>query len=124
MIENRQSGEEPPSTQLVRVTPEAAAEPRFPALRAVLWWAAPATAMLTGTWTAAMLLAAAHEPFDLSTAIACGAAAAVAVFGGMSLFERLVGTPGAALGAGVTVQLIHSPFVEYGLIPGWSASAG
>jgi hypothetical protein len=123
MTEIRPSGGEPETTHLVGVAPEQVTDPRFEPLRASLWWALPATAMLAGSWTAAMVLAA-GEAFDLSTTITCGAAAAVAVFGGMCLFERLVGTPGAALGAGVTLQLIHSPFVEYGVIPGWSTSAG
>jgi S1-C subfamily serine protease len=124
MIENRQSDEAPESTQLVRVAPEAIPQPRFPALRAALWWVLPATAMLAGGWTAAMVLVAAGNSAGASVRITCGMAAAVAVFGGMCLFERLFGSPGAALGAGVTVQLIHSPFVEYAVIPGWSASAG
>jgi Trypsin-like peptidase domain len=124
MIETRPSGEELEPTHLGRVAPEQALEPRFPMLRAVLWWALPATAMLAGAWTAAMVLVAAGETGDVSATITCVGAAAVAVFGGMCLFERLVGTPGAALGAGVTLQLIHSPFVENGVIPGWSASAG
>jgi hypothetical protein len=122
MIETCPAGAEFEPTRLGRVTPEQALEPRFPMLRAALWWALPATAMLAGAWSAAMVLVAAA--FDVSATVTCGLAAAVAVFGGMCLFERLVGTPGAALGAGVTLQLIHSPFVENGVIPGWSASAG
>jgi hypothetical protein len=57
--------------------------------------------MLAGGWTAAMALVAASEASDLSATITCGVAAAVAVFGGMFLFERLIGTPGAAVGAGI-----------------------
>jgi hypothetical protein len=124
MIEARPSGEEPETTRVLRVAPERVPEPRYPLLHAVLWWALPTTAMVAGGWTAAMVLAAARAPLDPSTAITCAVAAAVAVFGGMCLFERLVGPPGAALGAGVTLQLIHSPFVEFGVIPGWSASVG
>ncbi|MGH3588731.1 MAG: S1 family peptidase, partial [Pseudonocardia sp.] len=115
MIETRPAGAEPET-----VVPA----PRFPLLRAALWWVLPAVAMIAGGWTAAMVLVASGEAFDPSTALTCAAAVAVAVFGGMCLFERLLGTPGAALGIGVTIQLIHSPFVEYGVIPGWSASAG
>lgn len=124
MIETRPSGEEPETTHVLGVAPEEAPHQRFPLLRAALWWVPPATALIAGGWTAAMLLAAAGAPFDLSTTLACGAAAAVALFGGMCLFERLIGLPGAALGAGVTLQLIHSPFVESGIIPGWSTSTG
>ena len=87
-------------------------------------WALPAVAMVAGSWTAAMVLVAAGASFDLSTAITVGVAAAVAVFGGMCLFERLVGAPGAALGAGVTLRLILYPLVGSGVIPGWSALAG
>jgi hypothetical protein len=97
---------------------------RFPRLSAVLWWVLPAAAMPAGGWTAAMVLAAAGNTADPTAVITSGVATAVAVFGGMCLFERLVGTPGAPLGAGVAVQLIHSPFVAIGIIPGWSASAG
>jgi S1-C subfamily serine protease len=123
MIETRPSGEEP-TTHVLGVAPEEASPQGFPLLHAALWWVLPATALIAGGWTAAMVLAAAGAPFDLSATLACGAAAAVALFGGMCLFERLVGLPGAALGAGVTLQLIHSPFVESGVIPGWSTSAG
>jgi hypothetical protein len=124
MIETRPSDEEPETTHVLSVAPEEALQQRFPLLYAALWWMLPATALIAGGWTAAMVLAAAGAPFDLSTTLTCGAAAAVALFGGMSLFERLVGLPGAALGAGVTLQLIHSPFVESGIIPGWSTSTG
>jgi S1-C subfamily serine protease len=120
MIETRPAREEPDSARVLGVEPEQVPEQRFPLLRAVLWWALPATAMLAGGWTAAMVLVAAGRTADPTAVITCGLATAVAVFGGMCLFERLVGTPGAALGAGVTVQLIHS----LGVIPGWSASAG
>ncbi len=123
MIETRPSGEEP-TTQLLSVAPEEGPSQGFPLLCAALWWVLPATTLIAGGWTAAMVLAAANAPFDLSTTLACGAAAAVALFGGMCLFERLIGLPGAALGAGVTLQLIHSPFVESGIIPGWSISTG
>jgi Trypsin-like peptidase domain len=117
MIETQPSGEGPEPTPVLRIAPQEA-------LRSALWWVLPATTLIAGGWTAAMVLAAAGAPFDLSTTLAWGAAAAVALFGGMCLFERLVGLPGAALGAGVTLQLIHSPFVESGIIPGWSTSAG
>jgi hypothetical protein len=124
MIETRPSGEEPETTHVLGVAPEEAPQQRFSLLHAALWWVLPATALIAGGWTAAMVLAAAGETLHVSTTLACGAAAAVAVFGGMCLFERLVGLPGAALGAGVALQLIHSPFVQSGVIPGWSASAG
>jgi len=124
MIETRRSCERFETARVLRVDPEEIAEPRLPFLRAVLWWVLPATAMIVGGWTAAMVLVAAGRTSDPSTVVTCGVATAVAVFGGMCLFERLVGTPGTALGAGVTIQLIHSPFVEIGIIPGWSASVG
>ena len=110
--------------RVLRVEPEPVPQLRFPLLGPALSWALPAVAMLAGGWTAAMVLVAAGRTDDPTAVITCGVAAAVAVFGGMCLFERLVGSPGAALGAGVAVQLIHSPFVEAGVIPGWSASAG
>ncbi|TWF78009.1 trypsin-like peptidase [Pseudonocardia hierapolitana] len=123
MIEIR-SAPDAETAHVLRVKPEEVPAQRYPLLRALLWWAPPATAMLAGGWTAAMVLVAAGRTSDPTVLITCGVATAVAVFGGMCLFERLVGLPGAALGAGVTVQLIHSPFVETGIIPGWSASAG
>jgi hypothetical protein len=124
VIETQRACEEPETASVLRVAPEEVPEPRFPLLCAALWWALPAIAMIAGGWTAAMVLVAAGKTSDPSAVLTCGAATAVAVFGGMCLFERLVGTPGAALGAGVTVQLIRSPFVEIGIIPGWSATAG
>ena len=124
MIETRPSGEEPETTHVLSVAPEEAPHQRFRLLHAALWWVPPATALIAGGWAAATVLAAAGETLDVWTTLTCGAAAAVAVFGGMCLFERLVGLPGAALGAGVALQLIHSPFVDSGIIPGWSASTG
>ncbi|MHA6621797.1 trypsin-like peptidase domain-containing protein [Pseudonocardia sp. DLS-67] len=124
MVEITRPVEEPGTERVLRVEPEEIPEQRLPHLRTVLWWVWPATAMLTGSWIAAMVLVAAWRTADPAAVITCGVATAVAVFGGMGLFERLVGTPGAALGAGVTVQLILSPFVENGVVPGWSASAG
>jgi hypothetical protein len=123
VIETRPSGEEPESAHVLALGPEEAPRQRFPLLRAALWWVLPATALIAGGWSAAMVLAAA-ETRDVPTVLACGAAATVAVFGGMCLFERLVGLPGAALGAGVALQLIHTPFVESGVLPGWSVSTG
>jgi S1-C subfamily serine protease len=109
------------TAHLVRVEPERMCPPRFSAVRAALAWLGPTTAMVVGSWTSGALLAAgAAGP---SAVLATGGAA-LAVFGGMCLFERLVGTPGAALGAGVAIQLIHSRFAEIGIVPGWSASAG
>jgi hypothetical protein len=60
MIETRTFGEEPEPTHLVRVVPALVAEPRFPALRVVLWWVLPAMAMLAGAWAAASVLVAAR----------------------------------------------------------------
>lgn len=48
MIEIRPSGEEPEPTHLARVVPEQVPEPGFQQLRASLWCALPAMAMLTG----------------------------------------------------------------------------
>jgi S1-C subfamily serine protease len=124
MIETRPVCDEPETSRVLRVEPEAIPERRFPRLRAVLWWVWPAAAMLAGGWTAAMVLVAAGRTADPTAVITCAAATSVAVFGGMCLFERLVGTPGAALGAGVTVQLIHSRFAEIGVLPGWTAPTG
>lgn len=123
MIEIRPSGEEPEPTHVLSVAPEEAPQQRFPLLRAALWWVLPATALVVGGRSAAMVLDAAGRTADVSITLACGAAAAVAVFGGVCLFERLVGLPGAALGAGVALQLIHSPFVQSGVVPRWYASA-
>jgi hypothetical protein len=123
MIETRPSGEGPETTQVLRVAPEEP-EPRCAFLRATLWWVLPATAMIAGGSTGAVVLVAADGSVSATATLTCGVAAAVALFGGMCVFERLVGTPGAALGIGVTLQLIHSPFVGFGIIPGWSASAG
>jgi hypothetical protein len=126
MIETRPCGQSREPTHLTRVAPPQALQTRYPLLRAVLWWAPPATAMLAGSWTTAMVLAAAGQTFDVVTTITCtvAVAVAVAVFGGMCLFEQLVGAPGAALGIGFTLQLIHAPLVENGVIPGWSTSVG
>jgi S1-C subfamily serine protease len=124
MIETGSSTDEPETTHVLRVAPEEAPGPTVPLVRAALWWALPATALITGGWTAAMVLVAAGKTVDLLTTITCGASAAIAIFGGMCLFERLVGAPGSALGAGVALQLILSPFVGSGVVPGWSASAG
>jgi hypothetical protein len=110
--------------RVLRVGPEPVAQLRFPLLGAALRWALPAVAMLAGGWTASTILVVAGRTDDPAALITCGVAAAVAVFGGMCLFERLVGPPGAALGAGATVELIHSPFVDAGVVPGWSATAG
>jgi S1-C subfamily serine protease len=123
MIEPQPSRAEPEMTHVLGVAPEEAPQRRFPLLRAALWWVLPAAALVVGARTAATVLAAAGESADVSTTLTCGAAATVAVFGGMSLFERLVGLPGAALGAGVALHLIHAPFVQSGVIPGWYASA-
>jgi hypothetical protein len=76
MIETQPSGEGPEPTPVLRVAPQEA-------LRSALWWVLPATALIAGGWTAAMVPAAAGAPFDLSTTLAWGAAAAVALFGGM-----------------------------------------
>jgi Trypsin-like peptidase domain len=123
MIKTRPTGEEPESTHVLALRPEEAPRQGFPLLRAALWWALPATALVVGGRTAATVLVAAGETADVSITLVCGAAAAIAIFGGMCLFERLVGLPGAALGAGVALQLIHSPFVQSGVVPGWYASA-
>jgi trypsin-like peptidase len=122
MIETRPSGEEPEPTHVLGVAPEETPQQRFPLLHAALWWVLPATAMIAGGWTASRVLAAPGGTLLEQASLTC--AVAVAVFGGMCLFERLLGLPGAALGAGVALQLIHSPFVDSGVVPGWSASTG
>ncbi|WP_345607720.1 hypothetical protein [Pseudonocardia adelaidensis] len=106
-------------------SPKLVLEPKFPLLDAVLWWALPAPALLAGVWTAAATTVDVVDgASDPAAMITCGIAAAVALFGGMSVFERLLGAAGEALGAGVTFQLIQSPFIEHGIIPGWSMPVG
>jgi hypothetical protein len=122
MIGTRSSGEEP-GTARVRRTGGEVARPGA-GLRATLWWVPPATAMLTGAWIAATVLGRTDGLLGLPGVLTCAAAATVAAFGGMSLFERVFGAPGAALGAGAAVQLIQTPLVQAGLVPPWWVPVG
>ena len=99
-------------------------EPRFRTLRTALSWAAPAAAMVAGAWAAGTLLAAATHPVAPYVLVASGLAAGVAAFGGMNLFERLVGPSGAAMGVGVAFQLALPPLLDAGMLPGWVVPLG